>query len=341
MAHRPGGNERVPRRPAGGGRRRPILGRRRWLGLGLGAGTILGAAALALAVGISQATTAPACAAARVPGTAQVPAGARLPGTARAAAGGRQARVAGEATHYVLSAGGGNCSYPSPPASQLFVALSPSEYDSAAACGSYVQVTGPDGSVTAEVIDQCPPCQAGHVDLSEQAFARIAPLAAGLVRVTYRTVADPPLPAPLSLLVKDGSSAYWLALLPIGAGNPVTSVRVSSAARGEQELSRASYGYWLAPSGMGAGPFTVRLTDSEGHQAIVTGVILTPGVVQPTRTWMYGAAAPPSSPPPAPAATAHRSTSPTPAASPASPATVPAAAAAPATGTPAPSRSPC
>jgi expansin len=324
MAHRPGGNERVPGRPAGGRWWRPARGRRRWLGLGLGAGTVLGAAALALAVGISQATTAPAaCAAARLPGSAP---------------------VAGEATHYVLSAGGGNCSYPSPPASQLFVALSPGEYDSAAACGSYVQVTGPDGSVTAEVIDQCPPCQAGHLDLSEQAFARIAPLAAGLVRVTYRTVADPPLPAPLSLLVKDGSSAYWLALLPIGAGNPVTSVRVSSASRGGQELSRASYGYWLAPSGMGAGPFTVRVTDSEGHQATVTGVTLTPGVVQSTRTWMYGVAAAPSPPPPAPAATAHRSPPPTPAASPARPAgsvTVPAAATAPPTTAPAPSPSPC
>ena len=293
------------------------------------------------AVGISQATTAPACAAARLPATGAAPAGARLPATARVPSAARQPQVAGEATHYVLQAGGGNCSYPGPPASQLFVALSPAEYDSAAACGSYVRVTGPDGSVTAEVIDQCPPCQAGHVDLSEQAFARIAPLAAGLVRVTYRTVADPPLPAPLSMLVKDGSSAYWLALLPIGAGNPVTSVRVSSAARGSQELTRASYGYWLAPSGMGAGPFTVRLTDSEGHQATVTGVTLTPGVVQPTRTWMYGAVAPPSSPPPAPSATAHRSTPPTPAASPASPATVPAAAATSAAAAPAPAASRC
>jgi expansin (peptidoglycan-binding protein) len=332
MAHRPGGNERVPRRPDGRRRWWPTTGRRRWLGLGLGAGTIVGAAALALAVGISQATTAPACAA------AQVPAAALAPATAR------QAQVSGEATHYVLQAGAGNCSYPGPPASQLFVALSPGEYDSAAACGSYVQVTGPDGSVTAEVIDQCPPCQAGHVDLSEQAFARIAPLAAGLVPVTYHTVADPPLPGPLSLLVKDGSSAYWLALLPIGAGNPVTSVRVSSAARGGQELSRASYGYWLAPSGMGAGPFTVQLTDSEGHRATVTGVTLSPGVVQPTRTWMYGAAAPSASPRPTPAATVHRSTSGTPAASPpatAAPAIVPAATAAPATAAPAPSPSPC
>ncbi|HEY2287214.1 MAG TPA: hypothetical protein VGH88_15870, partial [Streptosporangiaceae bacterium] len=80
----------------------------------------------------------------------------------------------------------------------------------------------------------------------------------------------------------------WLALLPIGAGNPVAGVRVRSATRGWQDLSRASYGYWLAPSGMGPGPFTVQVTDSAGHLATVPGVALTPGVVQATRTWMYG-----------------------------------------------------
>jgi expansin len=330
MAHRPGGSERLPRAPADGRRSRPAWARRRWLGLGLGAATIAGAAALAVTVGLSQAATAPACAAVQVAGAARAPAGPR------------QARVSGEATHYVL-AGTGNCSYPSAPASQLFVALSPAEYGSAAACGSYVQVTGPDGSVTAEVIDQCPPCQAGHLDLSEAAFARIAPLAAGLVPVTYHTVADPPLPAPLSMLVKDGSSAYWLALLPIGAGNPVTSVRVSSATHGAQELSRASYGYWLAPAGMGPGPFTVQVTDSEGHQATVTGVTLSPGAVQPSRTWMYGPAAaraapvaPPASARPTPAATAHRSAPAMPTARPATAAPATAAAAAPA-----PARSRC
>jgi expansin (peptidoglycan-binding protein) len=271
MAHRPGGTGRIPRRL--------LAGRRR---LGLGAATVLGAAAIAVAVGISQATTAPACASVSVPGAAQGPASPR------------QARVSGEATHYVLEPGDGNCSFPGLPAGQLYVALSPGEYGSAAACGSYVQVTGPDGSVTAEVVDQCPPCQAGHVDLSEAAFAKIAPLAAGLVPVTYHVIASPPLAAPLSLRVKEGSSAYWLALLPIGSGNPVTSVRVSSASRGWQELAHASYDYWLAPSGMGPGPFTVQLTDSAGHQATVTGITLSPGVVQATRTWMYGAGAAPA-----------------------------------------------
>jgi expansin (peptidoglycan-binding protein) len=248
---------------------------------------------VALALGISQATAAPACAAVMTSGTQT--------------SGGASRGTSGEATHYELAAGGmGNCSYPSPPAGQLYVALSPAEYGAAAACGSYLQVTGPDGSVTAEVVDQCPECQAGHIDLSEQAFARIAPLNAGLVPVSYHTVADPPLPGPLSMLVKTGSSAYYLALLPINNGNPLASVAIRQGSGGWQELARTAYGYWLASSGAGPGPFTVRLTDSLGHQATVDGITISPGVVQATGTSMYGAAATPAATTAAPATPAKK-----------------------------------
>jgi expansin (peptidoglycan-binding protein) len=248
---------------------------------------------VALALGISQATASPACASVIMPGTATVTGAAMSTAVAGTAAGAQTGGgTSGEATHYELAAGGmGNCSYPSPPAGQLYVALSPAEYGAAAACGSYLQVTGPDGSVTVEVVDQCPECQAGHIDLSEQAFARIAPLNAGLVPVSYHTVADPPLPAPVSMLVKTGSSAYYLALLPINNGNPLASVAVQQGSGGWQELARTTYGYWLASSGAGPGPFTVRLTDSLGHQATVNGITISPGVVQATGTSMYGAAA--------------------------------------------------
>ena len=286
---------------------------------------------VALAVAISQATAAPACASVIMPGpgaaigpavataamtgpaiatgatltgtalTGTAVTGTAVPGTATGA------QTSGEATHYELASGGmGNCSYPFPPAGQLYVALSPSEYSGSAACGSYLQVTGPDGSVTVEVVDQCPECQAGHIDLSEQAFARIAPLSAGLVPVSYRTIADPPLPAPLSMLVKAGSSAYYLALLPINNGNPLASVAVSQGSGGWQELSRTTYGYWLASSGAGPGPFSVRLTDSLGHQATVNGITISPGVVQATGTSMYGAASTPVATNVAPAAPARK-----------------------------------
>ena len=312
MAHRPSGPGRIPRRrltgrtgPAG---REGLTGRASLTGrrlAGFRARTVAAAGAgavvviVALAVGISQATAAPACASVIMPGTGAATGASTATVTSTAAGAGAAAvtgtsgaQTSGEATHYELASGGmGNCSYPSPPAGQLYVALSPSEYGGSAACGSYLQVSGPDGSVTVEVVDQCPECQAGHIDLSEQAFARIAPLSAGLVPVTYQTIVDPPLPAPLSMLVKTGSSAYYLALLPINNGNPLATVAVSQGSGGWQELSRTTYGYWLASSGAGPGPFSVRMTDSLGHQATVPGITISPGVVQSTGTSMYGAGA--------------------------------------------------
>jgi hypothetical protein len=250
--------------------RRP---RRRWRLLGLGAcGGAAVVAAVVLAVGIGQAGS-QAC--------ASIVSGA--------AAGGAGSQTA---THYVLTSLP-NCSYQSPPADGLFVALPAPEYAGAADCGGYLQVNGPDGSVRVKVIDQCPECAAGHIDLSEAAFARLAPLSAGLIDVSYTLLANPALPGPVSVEVKQGSSQYWLALLADNTGNPLAGVQVETSS-GWLSLTRASYNYWIAPSGAGQGPFTVRLADTQGHRVTVSGIMLSPGVVQPTRTWMYGAGAGPA-----------------------------------------------
>lgn len=265
------------------------------LGFGFG-GVGVAAAVVALTVSMSQAGGTRACAAVLSAADA-----------VRAGQAQQVGEVSGIATHYVLQ-GLPNCSYPSPPADGLFVALPPGDYGSAAACGGYLEVHGPDGSVRVEVIDQCPGCGAGHIDLSEAAFSAIAPLNAGLVDVTYQQLANPSLPGPISLLVKQGSSQYWLALLAMNTGNPLASVQVQSESGGGwHNLVQANYNYWVAQSGAGPGPFTVRLTDTRGHVATVQGVALSPGVVQGTGTWMYGAGTatgpalePASTPPPAP-----------------------------------------
>ena len=229
-------------------------------------------------------------------------AGPALPALSLAALSRPSGSGSGIATHYLLT-GLPNCSYPSPPADGLFVALPPAQYDSAGACGGYLSVSGPDGSVTVQVIDQCPDCATGHIDLSEAAFAELAPLSAGQINVRYQYLADPALPGPVTMEVKSGSSQYWLALLADNTGNPLASVQVQTSSGGWMSLARASYNYWIAPSGAGSGPFTVRLTDTEGHQVTVRGIALDPGTVQSTGVSMYGAGRA-ASPPAAVSATA-------------------------------------
>jgi hypothetical protein len=263
----------------GGHRHRRPHSRWRLLGLGAGGG-VAAVTAVVLLLGIGQAAGSRAC--------ASVVSGA--------AAGGAGSQIA---THYVLT-GLPNCGY-SPPADGLYVALPAPEYAGADGCGGYLEVSGPGGSVRVKVIDQCPECAAGHIDLSETAFARLAPLSAGLINVSYTPLADPALPGPVSVEVKQGSSQYWLALLIDNTGNPLTGVQVQTSS-GWLSLARASYNYWIAPSGAGQGPFTVRLTDTQGHQVTVSGITLSPGAVQSTGTWMYGAGAHPAPATSAPAA---------------------------------------
>jgi expansin (peptidoglycan-binding protein) len=280
-----GSGEDGPGRRDYGQHRRPrrrLLRRGPLVGIGVtGAG--LSAVVLAVTVSLGQVTGGTACAAELAPG---------------------QAAGSGQiATHYVLT-GLPNCSFPNPPADQLFVALSPSEYNSAGGCGGYLEVHGPNGSVRVKVIDQCPECATGHIDLSEAAFAKLAPLSAGLINISYTYLANPALPGPISIEVKDGSSQYWLALLADNTGNPLSSVQVRTSS-GWQSLSRASYNYWIAQGGAGSGPFTVKLTDIQGNTTTVSGIRLSPGTVQSTGTYMYGAGSAPApvTPTPTPAAT--------------------------------------
>ncbi|GGL06747.1 hypothetical protein Sme01_67080 [Sphaerisporangium melleum] len=203
------------------------------------------------------------------------------------AAGHGIAGVKGQATFYDLRSGGGNCSYLTPPADGLYVALSPGEYAGGAACGGYLDVTGPRGTVRVKVVDQCPECRKGQLDLSRKGFARVADPGKGLARVTYRPVRDPRVGAPLSFRVKEGSSRWWLGLLVIDHGNPLTSVEVRGAGGVWHKLARTDYNYWIASSGAGKGPLTVRVTDSRGHRAIAKRVRLAPAVTQRTTATMY------------------------------------------------------
>ncbi|WP_214415194.1 expansin EXLX1 family cellulose-binding protein [Sphaerisporangium fuscum] len=211
-----------------------------------------------------------------------------LPSPASARAGGHgSAGVKGQATFYELRSGGGNCSYLTPPADGLYVALSPGEYAGAAACGGYLDVTGPRGTVRVKVVDQCPECARGQLDLSRAAFARIADPGKGTAGVTYRPVRDPRVGAPLSFRVKEGSSRWWLALLVIDHGNPLRSVEVRGTDGGWHKLARTDYNYWIASSGMGKGPFTVRVTDSRAHRATAERVRLAPALIQRAAATMY------------------------------------------------------
>jgi expansin (peptidoglycan-binding protein) len=194
--------------------------------------------------------------------------------------------VHGQATHYGPASTGGNCSFPSVPKNKLTVAAGPDLYAAGAGCGGYLDVTSGGRTIRVKITDKCPECGRGHLDLTDEAFAALAPLGRGLIPITYRIVTNPHPAATLSFRVKEGSSQYWLALLVDGAGNRLRSVEVRTGSHW-RALQRTDYGYWIAQSGLGGGPFTVRVTDVAGHRATATRIRLSPGVVQRTAVRLY------------------------------------------------------
>ncbi|CEG81438.1 hypothetical protein RMATCC62417_15645 [Rhizopus microsporus] len=52
-------------------------------------------------------------------------------------------------------------------------------------CGKHITVKGPSGSVTVKIVDTCPGCSSGDVDMSPAAFQKIAKLSQGRVPITW------------------------------------------------------------------------------------------------------------------------------------------------------------
>jgi expansin (peptidoglycan-binding protein) len=84
----------------------------------------------------------------------------------------------------------------------------------------------------------------------------------------------------ISIRYKTGSSQYWCAIQVIGHRNPVALLEVETSG-GWQPLPRTGYNYFLSANGTGCGG-PIRITDIYGQQLTITGIALSPNVVQPT-----------------------------------------------------------
>ncbi|MDY7090769.1 MAG: expansin EXLX1 family cellulose-binding protein [Actinomycetota bacterium] len=195
----------------------------------------------------------------------------------------------GKATYFFLEGTLGNCSFPSPPADDLYVALGQrNEYSSGAACGTYIDVTGPKGKTRVKVIDSCPECPAGHLDLSLTAFKKIGVKSDGIIPITYKAVPGASVPGPISVRVKEGSSQYWLSVLIDNHSNQLASVKVAGKGGSFKSASREDFNYWTIPSGAGNGPFKVKITDVYGNSVTVPNIKLAIGKTQKTTAKLGG-----------------------------------------------------
>jgi expansin (peptidoglycan-binding protein) len=187
----------------------------------------------------------------------------------------------GKATYYDAT-GSGSCSFPTfaPGDDRMVVALNGPDWSRAAWCGGCLAVDGPAGSVVVRVVDKCPGCASGDLDLSREAFAAIADPRRGRVPVTWRE-APCPGDGPIRYRIKERSNAWWLGIQVENHRYPIAKLEAMTEGGAWRELGRGEYNYFTASGErrLGAGPFTLRVTDTRGHALVDEGVALAAGAV--------------------------------------------------------------
>lgn len=182
------------------------------------------------------------------------------------------AAATGEATYYSAT-GEGSCSFDAS-SDKLVAALNGADYGNAELCGACMAVTGPQGSVTVRVVDKCPGCAKGDLDLSREAFEKISPLSAGRVDIRWKLVPCD-VEGGLGYHFKDGSSKYWSAIQVRNHKYPIAKLEAKDASGTYKPIARESYNYFVAAnSQLGAGPFTFRVTDTRGQVVEDSAIVL-------------------------------------------------------------------
>jgi expansin (peptidoglycan-binding protein) len=153
----------------------------------------------------------------------------------------------------------------------MVAAMNHTDYANSGACGACVRIEGPDGSVDVRIVDRCPECPAGNIDLSPEAFELIAPLSAGRVPISWQYI-ECGVTGPVVYHFKDGSNEWWTAVQLRNHSHAIASFAFMNDGGEFVDVPRLEYNYFVAESGMGPGPYTFRVTDVLGNSIEDQGI---------------------------------------------------------------------
>ncbi|MDE5864213.1 MAG: hypothetical protein K2H34_07705 [Lachnospiraceae bacterium] len=140
--------------------------------------------------------------------------------------------------------------------------------------GAYIEITDKDGDkINVVITDRLPEGKKGDIDLTRKAFNVIEPEVTGRMNITWKIIPFPTT-EPINYVFKPTSGPYWAEVQVRNGRYPIKKLEYKNAAGQYVELERQEYNYFTAPSGMGEGPYTFRVTDFYGHVLEDTGIAI-------------------------------------------------------------------
>ncbi|KAG7397254.1 hypothetical protein PHYBOEH_001066 [Phytophthora boehmeriae] len=178
----------------------------------------------------------------------------------------------GDGTSYTLGdVSSGNCNFMSAisTASTNYAALNNDQWDNLANCGRCAEVSCIDDQCTdqtttavVQILDRCPECSSGDLDLSPTVFKNITGSDPSRLSIRWRFV-DCPSPGTIEVCLKSGSNGYYVAVQPTNTLVGVETVTIN----GESTTMVDSAYYYLitSTSDVDLTAVTVSVTSIEGE----------------------------------------------------------------------------
>lgn len=184
----------------------------------------------------------------------------------------------GEGTQYggIAGTNGGNCGIFVDEGDFYHCAMNHEQYDGSMTCGACVHVIGPIGEIDLKIVDRCPECKHGDIDLSTEAFVRIAKLEDGRVPIKWCYI---PCRQSGGIRVKyePGMSQFYFKMAIYDHLYAIDMLEYQKNDGSWVEIERKDYNYFVENAGIDEdkskiGPYTFRITANTGETLIIKDV---------------------------------------------------------------------
>lgn len=184
----------------------------------------------------------------------------------------------GEGTHYggVAGGNGGHCGIPVDTGDIYHAALNHEQYAQSAACGACVRVLGPMGTVVLKIVDECPECKFGDIDMTTAVFPQLAQMKDGRIKIKWQYVPCSHM-NDIKVVFASGSSPYYFKAQFLDFIYPLAKAEYKKSDGSFATIQREAYNYFVKEGGIDedkskAGPYTFRLTPLVGNPLILSDV---------------------------------------------------------------------